>query len=347
MKRLSVIIPMYNVEKYVERCIRSLENQDIPPDEYEIICINDGSPDNCRSIIALLQEEFSNIILIDQENKGVSAARNNGISVATGKYMLMIDPDDYVAENSFNEVLSYAERTNLDVVYLGFAIYNADGKTLWQTEYGNLAGNVFYKVEGYYADRKDSTRDPDRSWAMLYSSDMIDRNKIRYPVNVPYLEDGLFLVKIFATANTTGFMDLIFYKRTVRPGSATNSKLFFSERAVNGFILAAKDLRDFRGRHQFSKEQSDLIQHGIVNFVLLSLFPLVRISTLKRFRETCKKLEKEGFGKLDLDGVVEPYLSYAKKYNISPLLFAASYWNSLARKKILTGWKEGLINRQD
>lgn len=335
---------MYNVEKYVERCIRSLENQDIPTDEYEIICINDGSPDNCRNIIAILQEEFSNIILVDQENKGVSVARNNGISVATGKYMLMIDPDDYIAENSFYDVLSYAERTNLDVVYLGFAIYDEAGKTLWQTDYGNLTDKVFYEVDGYYADRKDSSRDPDRSWAMLYRSDMIDRNNIRYPVNVPYLEDGLFLVKVFATANTTGFLDLIFYKRTVRPGSATNSKLFFSERAVSGFILAAKDLRDFRGRHTFSKEQTDLIQHGIVNFVLLSLFPLVGIGTLKRFCKTYKKLEKEGFKKLDLGGVVEPYLSYAKKYNISPLLFGISYWNSLVRKKIIIRRKEGLLS---
>ena len=79
MKRLSIIIPMYNVASYVERCIRSLENQDIPKEDYELICINDGSPDNCKEIIVRLQKEFSNIILIDQENQGVSRARNNGV----------------------------------------------------------------------------------------------------------------------------------------------------------------------------------------------------------------------------------------------------------------------------
>ena len=77
--QLSIIIPMYNVAPYVERCIRSLEDQDIPRNEYELICINDGSPDNCREIVEQLQLEFSNIVLINQINQGVSVARNNGI----------------------------------------------------------------------------------------------------------------------------------------------------------------------------------------------------------------------------------------------------------------------------
>ena len=92
MKSLSIIIPIYNVAPYVERCIRSLEDQDIPKDDYEIICINDGSPDNCREIVEQLQQEFSNIILINQENQGVSMARNNGIDLSEGKYLLFVDP---------------------------------------------------------------------------------------------------------------------------------------------------------------------------------------------------------------------------------------------------------------
>lgn len=89
MKRLSIIIPMYNVENYVERCIMSLENQDISKADYEIICINDGSPDDSRGVIVRLQEKFSNIVLIDQENRGVSNARNNGINAARGNTLFL------------------------------------------------------------------------------------------------------------------------------------------------------------------------------------------------------------------------------------------------------------------
>ncbi|HPJ59357.1 MAG TPA: glycosyltransferase [Bacteroidales bacterium] len=334
MKRLSVIIPMYNVEDYVERCIRSLENQDIRHDEYEIICINDGSPDNCREVIKLLQRQFTNIVLVDQENQGVSIARNNGISIAGGKYLLMIDPDDYVVENSLREVLEYADKADLEVMYLGFAIHTHEGQIVWQTDYSKAAGAVLAGVEGYYASRRNDTRDPDRSWAMLYRSDLIGNYRIRYPENVPYLEDGLFLVKVFATANATGFMDFVFYNRTIRPGSATNSSLFYSERAVAGFITAANDLKKFGNDYEFSGKQKELINHGIVNFVLLSLFPLIRARSIVRFVKTIRKLEREGYKKINISGVAEPYLSYAKKYNKSPLLFAVSYWSNLLKRKV-------------
>ena len=85
MKLLSVIIPIYKVEPYIERCLRSLLNQDLSKEDYEIICVNDGSPDNCREIVKRLQKEFENIILIDQENQGVSIARNKGADEEIGR----------------------------------------------------------------------------------------------------------------------------------------------------------------------------------------------------------------------------------------------------------------------
>ena len=106
--KLSIIVPAYKVEAYIEKCIRSLEDQDLPKDEYEIIVINDGSPDRCREIVEELQKEFSNIILINQENQGVSMARNNGIANAQGKYIMPIDPDDYVLPNSFGSIIKRA-----------------------------------------------------------------------------------------------------------------------------------------------------------------------------------------------------------------------------------------------
>ena len=80
MTRLSIIIPIYKVEDYVERCLSSLLNQNLDHDQYEIICINDGSPDRSGEIVKNLMKSFSNIHIIEQENKGVSIARNNGIS---------------------------------------------------------------------------------------------------------------------------------------------------------------------------------------------------------------------------------------------------------------------------
>jgi len=103
--KLSIIIPVYNVEKYVEKCVRSCENQDIPKEDYEVIVVNDGSPDGSLAIVERLAEEYSNIKVISQENGGLSAARNTGMRNATGDYYMFVDSDDWIAENCLNSMV--------------------------------------------------------------------------------------------------------------------------------------------------------------------------------------------------------------------------------------------------
>ena len=334
MSRLSVIIPMYNVEPYLERCIQSIVNQDLSTDELEIICINDGSPDGSKDLVISLQKKIPNLKLIDQKNQGVSVARNNGIDAAIGTYLLMVDPDDFLTGVSLRSALEEAEKGDYDILNLGFEILDENGVKEWQTNFSELNKKVFEGPEGFFVPRKSDPRDPDRSWGILYKSSLVRKYQSLYPEGVPYLEDGLFLVKIFSVASRVGFLNSIVYRRTTRPGSATHSDLFYSEKAAEGFIKAARDLKKFSENNQLNGIQSRLINHGIANFVLLALFPQVRARGLKRFRKTVLTLEKEGFGKLACDGVVEPYLGYAKRYNYSPCLFAISYMKDLMIKKI-------------
>ena len=175
---LSIIIPAYKVEDYIEKCIRSLEQQDIEKTAYEIIVTNDGSPDGCKSIIEKLQNEFSNIVLINQENQGVSMARNNAIAIAQGKYILPIDPDDYVLPNTFKHILTLAETKDLDVLYLGFEIFDANGESSWQTRYDGFVNKIYTGVEGYFTARGNDVRDPDRSVAILFKKSVLDQFEI-------------------------------------------------------------------------------------------------------------------------------------------------------------------------
>lgn len=116
MKKLSIILPVYNVEKYVEKCIRSIENQDVPQNEYEIIAIDDGSPDKSVSIIQKLQSEYSNIRLVHKANGGLSSARNYGLQYACGEYIWFIDSDDYIEPNILSVLLRTAYSEHLDLV---------------------------------------------------------------------------------------------------------------------------------------------------------------------------------------------------------------------------------------
>ena len=101
---LSIIVPIYNVEKYVEKCIRSCEAQDISKEDYEVVVINDGSPDNSLKIVERIADEFPNIKIISQPNKGLSAARNTGMRNASGDYYMFVDSDDWIAEKCLGKI---------------------------------------------------------------------------------------------------------------------------------------------------------------------------------------------------------------------------------------------------
>lgn len=115
--KLSLLIPVYNSEKFLAQCLESVCNQDLPSSDYEIIIINDGSSDGSAKIIEDFQEKQSNIISLKQENKGVSAARNAGLMVAKGNYISFVDSDDFIQPNSLLRILHYIEKHELDILY--------------------------------------------------------------------------------------------------------------------------------------------------------------------------------------------------------------------------------------
>ena len=321
MKRLSIIIPMYNVEPYVERCIRSLEDQDISADQYEIICINDGSPDDSIGVVKKLNKEFDNIILIDQENQGVSRARNNGIDRATGKYMMFIDPDDYVESNKLERVLSLAEKQDIEVCFLGFTFLKIDGSVRNHVTNTFDESIVYPGTEAYLLARGNGRTDPDRMVAVLFSSAFINRYHLRYLQGIPYLEDGEFIARILCLANRCVFDSIPFYQRTTRPGSATNSNLFNSDRAINGFLVAAENLHRFQKSEHLTQDQKKFLNQPIAKFTILAFKSSLNRPFLYSYRSICRKLKSLDLVKLEKNGVVRPYTRFVWFYNNFPVVY--------------------------
>lgn len=116
--KLSIVVPMYGVEKYIERCLVSLLKQDIPTDEYEIIVVNDGSPDKSADIAKEIAAKHSNIRVIDQNNQGLSMARNNGMDVAKGEYIWFVDSDDWIVKDCLGKIVSILKEESPDVLLL-------------------------------------------------------------------------------------------------------------------------------------------------------------------------------------------------------------------------------------
>ena len=118
--RLSIIIPFYNVERFISECLDSVFDQDIPLSEYEVICVNDGSPDHSRDIVLQYMERFPNLRMIEHEkNRKLGTARNTGRTIAKGKYIWNVDSDDQIMPNCLSGMLKICEDNELDVYEFG------------------------------------------------------------------------------------------------------------------------------------------------------------------------------------------------------------------------------------
>lgn len=121
MPKISIVIPIYNVEKFLPRCLESVLRQTFT--DYEVICVNDGSPDKCLDILVQYSQKDSRIIIVNPKNQGLSMARNNGIKLAKGEYIYFLDPDDAIHPQCLETILFVAQKHNSDLVCFQFENY--------------------------------------------------------------------------------------------------------------------------------------------------------------------------------------------------------------------------------
>ena len=212
MIKISIIVPVYNGEKYFAECIQSILDQSFA--DIEIIVINDGSTDGSLSLIERYAQNDSRIVVINQKNKGVSAARNAGLSKARGDYIMFVDADDYIARKDALELLiDFAkENGNPDVV-----CFRRVGDTR-----GRKAPSGYSKLNDSIIGRMIVDETINTLWDKLYKKSIIKENSIKFPVGIRMAEDLLFNVQYFCEAKTIGFFDEeLYYYREDNQESAT------------------------------------------------------------------------------------------------------------------------------
>lgn len=133
MINLSIIIPAYNAEKFLPKCLESCLHQDIPTDDYEIIVVDDGSTDNTSKIVDSYQNVNPNVRYIFQENAKQGAARNNGLRQACGEYIWFVDADDWIKENCLNRILTALKEKDLEGITVGHATLHGQELKRWRT----------------------------------------------------------------------------------------------------------------------------------------------------------------------------------------------------------------------
>lgn len=240
MKKISVIVPVYNVERYIERCLNSLVKQTM--DDIEIIVVNDGSPDNSQDIIDRFVEKYpEKIISFIVPNGGVSKARNIGIDKASGEYIGFVDSDDFVDITMYEQMYNKAKQDDADIVVSGYAkLY---GRTTIDFNIGNM--EVFGKP---FAESPDMIiKGVPYIWNKIFKRSMIEEHKLRFE---PYriFEDLLFTYKNYLYANKISKVDrALYYYRNIREGSVTNEfseKFFDIFDVMDSFYDCVKEVHD-------------------------------------------------------------------------------------------------------
>ena len=221
MAEISVIIPVYNVEKYLERCLDSVINQTF--EEIEIICVNDGSTDNSRKILEEYKNKDSRVVIIDKENGGLSSARNAGMKVATGKFISFIDSDDWVNLSFLEKLYKNITTLNTDISICGVHQYDELSQEINDNlPYFTLEcfDNSFNNKVFSYEDTKNFMMEvPVMAWNKLYRKSFLDECNAQFPEGLIW-EDGPFFFSIyFKTQKVSVIRDLLYYYRINRKGS--------------------------------------------------------------------------------------------------------------------------------
>ena len=242
-KKISVIIPIYNAEKDLIRCVKSILNQTYK--EIEIILINDGSTDNTAEICTELKKADKRIKYLSTENKGVSHARNKGLLMATGEYITFADSDDYLESNMYEEIMNDILESNADIGICGYD----EGKEKGVSDSSIEIFNKKEAIENLF--NNDSYRG--FLWNKIYKKEILmkDRKFILFDERLKILEDLVYNYIVFQNANKVVYNHSKFYHYIQRESSALNTK--FSKAKLT--TLIALDILIFRIENEKIKDK--------------------------------------------------------------------------------------------
>lgn len=212
--KISVIIPVYNVEKYLRKCIDSVLCQ--KGIVFEIILVDDGSTDSSAFICDKYIEKYENIKVIHKKNEGLGYARNSGLEIASGEYIFFLDSDDWIVKGTLKTLYTLAKKNDADMVCFQYVMTPNREYVLATQE-----GCKVECVDNYELMKRYVSEMPATAWSKLYKRELFDAVKF---TNVPIHEDAYSMHLFMEQVNRAVITDQIFYIQYIRPGSLTQSK---------------------------------------------------------------------------------------------------------------------------
>ena len=280
MIKLSIIIPVYNVEAFVGRCIESCLKQDIPPSEYELLIVNDGSKDGSMDVVRQFAIQYDNIRIVEQENAGLSAARNIGLKNAKGEYIWFVDSDDYVESDVLGNLINDCYSQELDVLCLGLQLSYDNGNkepfAIKDDSKGEvLRGESFVSLVGM----------PPAAWCAIYRKKFLFDNSLHFLEGVIH-EDQEFTPRVYFLAQRIKYSSVVVYNYFQRQGSIMTSPKKRAKKSKD-LLVICDSLYHFTKQHIVEGTPAYNTMIGKINFAFSqSLRNYTRgVSTITEYKE--------------------------------------------------------------
>jgi len=261
---ISIIVPIYNVEKELPRCLESLITQTFK--DIEIICVIDGSPDNSLRICEEYQSNEPRIVIVSQENQGLSGARNTGLARAKGKYIQFCDPDDYYSPDMCEKLHNAISLSNADLAIAGTRVlYDQVPVVASDNECFRIKGKGLTPVNEVVFRNTNVF-----SWNKIFKKSTIDAYNINFPVGL-YYEDACFLYKYLFVSKTIYYVPEYLYTY-VRHDNSIMSNTFRKVPWAIDHVKILKDIKDFLRKNNLKNSyEIDVFLWIVINYTRLAI----------------------------------------------------------------------------
>lgn len=276
--KLSVIIPVFNVELYLEECVLSLYKQNLLEEDFEVIIINDGSTDRSLELARKLSEQYNNIKLFSQENKGLSATRNRAISEAKGDYVFFLDSDDYIYPSTIKSIIDKAYKYDLEILRFDYRSVDELGKDMEVSAFIDKRLKYSNKVvDGAELVSKIYNREFFSCLSLIKRRFLLDSN-VRF-VEGMYFEDIEFSIKLALKSSRAMYVPDIIYAYRKRSTSILHT---FNMKKVEDIIKISSNLKKTYLKENYNNEVKSVVKENITQ-LMVSL--LLRVAESNLFNE--------------------------------------------------------------
>lgn len=285
MPKYSVIVPTYNVEDYIEKCLNSILNQNF--DDYEIIAVNDGSTDKSGEIVARIAEQNADKInVITQENKGLGGARNTGMAAAKGEYFIFVDSDDYITPDMFSKIDAFLTKTPVDLLCFDYERVDEDGNSFDYVQTHSSENTIFnLETEPAALFMTNSV------WNKVYHRSLFEKAGVLFPDRA-WFEDLATVVKLYPYAQKIGYINESFYKYLQRRGSIMHNSN--ADRNIDMITVVGGIIEYYKEHGLFEKYYDELEFLAVFHIMTLCTMRVAGINfrhpLLKKFYDFTKEM---------------------------------------------------------